>query len=248
MLWIINDRFIKLKSYSLSMREEILRSLGLSDKEIKTYLASLQLGTSPVQKIANFAGINRTSAYDLLKSLEHKGFVSYTIQSGKRMYQPTPPNKIIDMLKEREELVKKILPELNSLSRTAGKRPNIEVYTGKDGLKSIFENILNEARSFSCIASKNQLIKLFEFYFPHFVNQRKKKRIKVRIISEAQPFDKTAPYKLIRKKIKTATWLYNRKIAMISLEENDPIGILINEKNFYETHQMMFELLWKARL
>ena len=66
------------------MKEKILTSLGLTDKEVKIYLASLQLGSSLVQKIANFAKLNRTSAYDLLKSLEQKGFISYTIQSGKR--------------------------------------------------------------------------------------------------------------------------------------------------------------------
>lgn len=226
------------------MKEEILKSLGLSDKETKIYLANLQLGSSLVQKIANFAGMNRTSAYDLLKSLEQKGFVSYTIRSGKRSYQATQPNKIIHMLKEREELVKKILPELNSLSESVGKRPNVEVYTGKEGLKTIFEDILNDCDSFLCIASKNHLFKLFKYYFPHFVERRKKKGIKVKIISEVQPFDKKAAYKLIKQKIKTATWLYNRKIAMISLEEKEPIGILINEKNFYNTQKMMFDLLW----
>jgi sugar-specific transcriptional regulator TrmB len=226
------------------MKEEILKSLGLSDKEIKIYLASLQLGSSLVQNIASFAGLNRTSAYDLLKSLEQKGFVSYAIQSGKMFYQATQPNKIISMLKEREELVKKILPELNSLSQSTSKRPNVEVYMGKDGLKTIFENILSEAKSFSAIASRSQLQNLFEFYFPHFVERRKKNKIKVRIISEVQPLDKEAPYKLIKSKIKTATWLYNGKIAMVSLEEKEPIGILVNEKNFYETHQMMFDLLW----
>lgn len=234
----------KLKKDIMRMKEEILKSLGLSDKEIKIYLASLQLGSSLVQDIANFAKLNRTSAYDLLKSLEQKGFVSYTIQSGKRFYQATQPNKIIGMLKEREELVKKILPELNSLSESTTKRPNVEVYMGKEGLKTIFENILSEAKSFSVIASKNQLANLFEYYFPHFVERRKKNKIKVRIISEVQPLDKEAPYKLIKKNIKTATWLYNGKIAMVSLEEKEPIGILINEKNFYETHQTMFDLLW----
>jgi len=83
--------------YSLIMKEEILKSLGLSDKEIRLYLTSLQLGSSLVQNIANIAGLNRTSTYDLLKSLEQKGFVSYTIQSGKKFYQATQPNKIIDI-------------------------------------------------------------------------------------------------------------------------------------------------------
>lgn len=95
------------------------------------------------------------------------------------------------------------------------------------------------------MASKNQLIKLFKFYIPHFVKRRIKNKIKVKLITEVPPLDKKAPFKLINKKIKTATWLYNGKIAMISLEEKEPIGILINEKNFYETHKMIFELLWE---
>ena len=227
------------------MKVEVLKSLGLSDKEIKIYLANLQLGSSLVQKIANFAGLNRTSTYDFLRSLEQKGFVSYMIQSGKKFYQATQPNKLIDMLREKEILVRKILPELNSLSESIGKRPNVEVYSGKDGLKSIFENILAEAKSFSCIASTNHLSKFFKYYLPHFVDRRKEKGIKVRIISDIQPLDRDAPYKLIKKKIRTATWLYNGKIAMISLEEKEPIGILIHEKNFYETHKMMFNLLWE---
>jgi HTH-type transcriptional regulator, sugar sensing transcriptional regulator len=226
------------------MREEVLKSLGLSDKEIKIYLANLQLGSSLVQSIANFAGLNRTSAYDLLKSLEYKGFVSYTIQSGKKSYQATKPNKIVDILKEKEVLVKKILPELNSISKIVGKRPHIEVFTGKNGIKTIFEQILSEAKEFSCIASRKQMLKLFKYYFPHFVEKRKKKNISVKLIGDSQPIDKTALFKPLKKKIKTAFWLYNKKIAMISLEEKEPIGILIDEKNFFETHKMMFDLLW----
>lgn len=229
-----------------NMKEEILNSLGLSNKEIKIYLANLQLGSNLVQNIANFAELNRTSAYDLLKSLEQKGFVSYTIQSGKRFYQATNPNKLIGMLKEKEQLVKKILPELNSLSESVGKRPNVEVYTGKNGIKTIFEEILSEAKEFSIIGSKEDSLKLFKYYFPYFVKRRKKRKMKVRIISEAPPLDKEVPYKIIKKKIKTQMWLYNKKIAMVSLEEKEPIGVVIEEKNFYETQKMMFDMLWES--
>ncbi|NQZ85091.1 MAG: TrmB family transcriptional regulator [Nanoarchaeales archaeon] len=227
------------------MKEEILKSIGLTDREIKIYLANLQLGSSLVQNIANFANLNRTSAYDLLKSLEQKGFVSYAITSGKKIYNAISPNKILGMLKEKEMMVKKILPELNLLANGVGSRPNVEVYVGKNGLKTIFENILSDSKSFCCIASKDELNKLFKYYFPQFVKRRINNGIKVKIISDSIPFDKNAPYKLIKKKIKTATWLYDGKIAMISLNEDEPIGILINEKNFYETHKMMFDLLWE---
>jgi sugar-specific transcriptional regulator TrmB len=226
------------------MKEDMLRSWGLNDKEVRIYLANLKLGSSSVQKIANFAAVNRTSTYDLLKSLERKGFASYTIQSGKKYYHATNPNKLSDILKEREDMLKKALPELQNISESIVKRPKVEIYTGKDGLKNIFEDILNTAKSFEGIASKKQLFKLFKYYLPHFVERRKKKGIKVRLINETEPYDTSVPYKLMKSKIKTATWLYNGKIAMISLEESEPIGILIEEKNFFKSQKMMFDFMW----
>jgi sugar-specific transcriptional regulator TrmB len=197
-----------------------------------------------VQNIASFAGLNRTSAYDILNSLQNKGFVSCAIKSGKKHYMATQPSRLLSMLKVKEALVSKIIPELDAISASVSKRPNVEVYVGKDGLKTIFENILSESKQFSCIASKKHLFKLFKYYFPHFVDRRIKAGITVRIISDIQPHDKKAPFRIIKADIKTATWLYNGKIAMISLEEKDPIGIVIDEKNFNHSQQMMFNLLW----
>jgi len=226
------------------MKEEVLRSLGLSDKEVKIYLANLQLGNSLVQEIANFAGLNRTSAYDLLKSLEQKGFVSYVIQSGKKYYQSAQPNKIVNLLKEKEDSLMKVIPDLNNIAESVGKRPKVEVYIGKNGLKTVFEDILNEAKECKVMASNEQLNNLFENYIPNFAVRRKKKRINVKIICDKKLIDKKLKYKVIKKNIKTATWLYNGKIAMISLEKKEPTGIIIVEKNFYATQEMMFDILW----
>lgn len=227
------------------MKEEALSALGLNEKEIEVYLSCLKRGSSLVQDIAISAKQNRTSTYDILASLEKKGFVSFTISSGKKHYQATNPKNLLNLFKEREKLIEGALPELNSLVKSHITKPRIEVFLGKNGLKTLFEEILNEADSFYCIASKKQLFDLFTFYFPHFVERRKKNKIKVKILSNEKPFDKDAPYKIIKKPLKTATWIYNGKIVMVSLEESEPIGILIDEKNFYETHKAIFELLWE---
>ncbi len=228
------------------MKEKALLALGLNRKESQIYLANLRIGYSLVQDIAKNAKMNRTSAYDLLDSLEKKGFVSHTISSGKKYYQATNPQNLFNLLKEKESLVKQALPELNAIKESVTKKPpNIEVYMGKNGLKTIFEDILQNSKYFDCIASKKHLFELFKFYFPHFVKRRVKQRIKVRIISNEQPYDKKAPYKLINNNLKTATWLYNNKIAMVSLEEKQPIGIIIDEKNFFDTQKLMFDLLWE---
>jgi len=227
------------------MKEEALKLLGLNDKEIQVYLACLKLGSSLVQEIALSAKQNRTSTYDILSSLEKKGFVSFTISSGKKHYQAINPKNLLSLFKEREKLIQEALPELDSLMTSHVEKPRIEVFVGKNGLKTLFEGILKDAESFYCIASKKQLFKLFTFYFPHFVERRKKMGIKVKILSNEMPFDRDAPFKIIKKPLKTATWIYDGKIVMVSLEQAEPIGIMIDEKNFYETHKALFELLWE---
>lgn len=234
----------KYKYIIYHMKEIALEALGLNTKESQIYLSNLKLGSALVQDISKSAKINRTSTYDLLANLEKKGFVSYTITSGKRYYQATNPDRLLTLLKEKETLVKKSLPELKSLVEFSTKKPNVEVFVGINGIKTIFESILEESTSFYCIASKIHLSNLFKYYFPQFVKRRIKKKIAVKIITDDKPYDKNAKYKLIKKSLKTATWIYNGKIVMISLEENEPIGILIEENNFYQTHKIMFEILW----
>lgn len=246
MLSKTNDKFKYAAKFQRMMKEQALSALGLNEHEIKIYLANLRLGSSLVNEISSAAKLNRTSCYDLLKGLENKGFVSYAIKSGKRYYQATHPNKIKDLLKEKEKLVEKALPELALLHKSVVKKPSVEVYIGKEGVKSIFEDILRDADSFVTIASKKHLFKLFKYYFPHFVKRRIDKGIKARLITDAEPYDKKANYKVLKKKFKTATWVYNDKIAMVSLDEVEPIGIIIKEKNFADTYRMMFDIIWDS--
>ena len=226
------------------MKEDALKLFGLNDKEVAVYLANLQLGSSLANEIAKNAELNRSSTYGILYSLERKGFVNYTLESGKRHYHAIDPTKLLGLLKERELFIKDALTELQDIKESVIKKPKVEVYTGINGLKSIFEDILENSKEFECIASKKHLSELFKYYLPQFVKRRIKGGIRVKIITDAKPYDKKAPYKLIRENIKTATWIYNGKIAMISLEQKEPIGILIEEKNFYNTHKIVFGILW----
>jgi len=50
----------------------LLESVGLMPSESKVYLASLELGPSPVQTIAQKSGISRTAAYDAISQLSER--------------------------------------------------------------------------------------------------------------------------------------------------------------------------------
>ena len=233
------------ETFCCSMKEQALESLGLNKKEIAVYLVNLQLGSSLVQNIAKRANLNRTSTYDILASLERRGFVSYTVTGGKRYYQATDPRKLIGLLKEKESLVRKALPDLVALKESVAEKPNVEVYIGINGIKSVFEDVLRTGEDISVLASKEHVFDFLKYYIPHFVDRRVKLGIKARLILDVPPHDPKAEYRLIKKKLKTIMYLYGGKIAMMSLGKA-PMGILIDEANFYESHLEMFNLLWDA--
>lgn len=228
------------------MKEIALESLGLNEKQSKVYLANLQLGSSLVHEIASFANMNRTSTYDILHSLERHGFVSQALSSGRRYYQALEPKKLLGLVREKEMLVRGALPELTGLAESATRRPKVEVFVGYNGVKSLFEDILRHARTLYSISSKKQVVRLFKYVFPHFVEERKRKGIKAKLILDDEPLDPDAEYKIINKRLKVATWFYNNRIALISLEKNEPVGVLIHEKNFYHMQRVMFDMLWDA--
>lgn len=49
-----------------------LQQYGLSEKEAKVYLTTLQLGSAPGSSIARNAGENRATVYTLLKELQKR--------------------------------------------------------------------------------------------------------------------------------------------------------------------------------
>lgn len=112
-----------------------LLNLGLNQKEAEVYLAALQLGMSSVQKIAQKAEINRTSAYSYIKNLISRGLLTSIDKNGKQFYIAEKPEKLkffYEMqeqeLKRKKEAIDKIMPELESLYNVAVDRPTVQFY------------------------------------------------------------------------------------------------------------------------
>ncbi len=96
---------------------ESMEKLGLSQYEIKAFLALLMLGVGSAEVIAKNAKIPRTSAYKVLDSLEKKGFI-VSSEGRPKMYKPENlkalKNRIIgeiDELFEKLEFVESIFME-----------------------------------------------------------------------------------------------------------------------------------------
>ncbi len=233
-------------------KEEALKGIGLSEKEIKVYLALLVLGQSSVNAIAKKSNINRVTCYDLLKVLSEKGFVSYVIRSGVKYFEAVNPSKFIDDLKEKQEKIQTILPELQQIKGSIIEKLNMETYEGINGLKSIFNDILKENKQTDFIGAP-RMLKSLEFYFPHFIKQKRKQNIFSRVITEdcKEMFDykKKSPKKYIKMKfiknnINITKIIYGNKVAFLTFNKENSIGILIQDKELAEQERQLFNMLY----
>ena len=84
-----------------------LRKLGLTEKEVRVYLASLELGPSSVLNIAQKTGLARPTTYEIVKSLENKGLFAETKQKKKRYFVAQSPERILGLLRVQKEKLKK---------------------------------------------------------------------------------------------------------------------------------------------
>jgi sugar-specific transcriptional regulator TrmB len=85
-----------------------LKEFGLSEKEAKTFLASLKLGPAVVQDIAKEAGLTRPSVYLMVEAMRKRGLMTVYKRGKKSIYRAGHPNllKYVNS-QDKARLVKK---------------------------------------------------------------------------------------------------------------------------------------------
>jgi sugar-specific transcriptional regulator TrmB len=228
--------------------KEALEKFGLNDNEIKVYTACLQIGSSSVTRISEKAEIYRTLTYEILKSLTEKGLVSSVVKNKKKYFEAASPNQLKALLKEKEKLIDGVLPELTAMQKVIGvKKPTITMYEGKAGIKAILEDLLATGKDFVAYSSAQNLAKLLKYYLPHFLERRVKKGLKCKLILNSKPLEmRGTEYRIIPHEFTMVSYVYGDKVALITLVEEEPIGVIIENKIIAQNQMIAFELMWQA--
>src|SRR3989344_6072905 len=132
-----------------------LERAGLLKNDRSVYLALLEIGSATVSNLARKTGLHRSYVYDILDKLIDLGLVSFTIKNNKKFFNIENPKRIIKLVenkkeeleKDREE-ISKILPQLIEKQRSALEEQEARVFVGKEGIKSILEDVLNVGKDF----------------------------------------------------------------------------------------------------
>ncbi len=225
-----------------------LKEAGLTNNEIKVYLALLELGPSQAGLISRKAGLHRRTVYDTADMLIKKGLVGYILKNNRRVYQASDPKRIMGLVKEKEDAVLHVINDLQAKYIAVKEKEETNFYKGKEGLKTIFEDQLDSKEILVLGASKLAYDSL-KNYFKWYDAARKQKKIKARIISQDKSIKHIplAEIKYLPEKYSSpiSINIYGDKTATI-LWTPQPMAIVIKNKNIADGYRNYFELLWNV--
>ncbi|MBI4994884.1 hypothetical protein HZC21_04560 [Candidatus Peregrinibacteria bacterium] len=247
--------------------QNILKDFGLSEPEIKVYLASLELGSQPASIIAKKAGLKRGHTYNMLERMIQKGIVQEFTKHKVRYFNSRSPATFMSILEHRQDELKKlrqgliqVIPDLQRIFNPLLLQPKARFFQGVEGIKEIYEDT---------IRVKNQNIYGigdFEYYFPeqknkelnewiwNYADRRAKKNIwYIGIVNKSYMSDLAYRRRKKQKrklKMLKAVYLpveiniYGNKVAIASTYR-DMVGLIIEDAPIAENLKNFHQSIWK---
>jgi predicted transcriptional regulator len=242
------------------MYEEILTKFGLIPNEAKVYEALLELGESSVQKISLKAGIHRRTVYDELKKLSDKGLVIESMIKGEKRFVCNNPNKLLEILKEKENMISSVMPGLKAKFEETPVEEEAKLYKGIEGVKNYLQDILDTGEDVYFIGAKAMwLDPRLKHFLANFKKERKKRGIKFYHIfdwevKERQPEILRVvgrPYKFLPKEYSSPTMVdifgpYVVTFIGVSPGQlpTEPIQFVMKSRKLADGYRQFWKFMW----
>ena len=260
------------------VKDEFLSRLrkifGLNLYEVKVWTALLSRGTSTAGELSNISDVPRSRTYDILESLEKKGFI--IMKLGKPIkFVALKPEEVVERVKKNlmvqaKEKTKRletlrgdeVLEELSTLFTKGIKFVEPSDLSGslrgRQNLYNHLDMMVRDAeKTITIVTTAEGLNRKLEALMPS-LEKCKKRGIKIRIAAPidknnlkiAKEFKKVAEVRNIEK-IKARFMVIDSTQLMFMLlddekfHQNYDLGIWINTEFFAQALEQMFELAWK---
>jgi len=232
-----------------------LKELGFSQKEQDVYLALLKWGQLPASVLARHLNIKRTTIYDPINALLRNNLISVLLKNNVAHYYVDDIRKIYFLEKQKADLARKMLPELEAIRRQS---PGVQMryYQGREAYRELYETILR-SRPKEILAWLN----LDAFYKEldmereeQWTKERVKNKIHARLILVESELSKDFSRKdkenyretcFLKKEkpFNAACFLYEGHLAFFNPTDNVS-GIDIADPQFFDLQLQLFETQW----
>ena len=261
---IVNDEFLS----------RLRKIFGLNLYEVKVWTALLSRGTSTAGELSNISDVPRSRTYDILESLEKKGFI--IMKLGKPIkFIALKPEEVVErvkknQLKEAKDRAKRldalkkdeVLHELNSLFTKGIKFVEPTDLSGsmrgRQNLYNHLDMMIRDAEeSIVIVTTEEGLSRKMEALLPS-LEKCKKRGISIKIaapinknnIQVAKDFKKVGEVRDLDKMKARFVIIDGNQVMFMLLDDekfhpNYDVGVWINTEFFAKALEQLFELAWK---
>ncbi len=228
---------------------KVLEKMGFSPNEIKVYLVLNDHGSTKAGRVSKLASIDRSSCYNALKLLQEKGLASYVSIGKVKWFQAVGPRRLLDYLKEQEEDVNSILPELQLRHKSRKIEGQVRMFKGLKGIKTIFLDIARTGKDNYVFGSEGQFTERMTDFAYQFDKLKQQKKIHTYLLirkerKEADSKTTTYRYAPAIAESSAVTNIYGNKIAII-IWTDEPEGIIIENEAAAKAYKSYFDFMWK---
>jgi HTH-type transcriptional regulator, sugar sensing transcriptional regulator len=241
--------------------EQYLQNIGLEAKEAKVYLAGLQLGPTTIVELSKASNIKRSTVYEVIESLKEKNMINISQKGKRKIFSAQDPDNLLLYLKQKENVLSQIMPDLEALKNTSAKKPAIRIFEGQKGLEQIYEDMIKKPGELLILAAPREKISkgLLDF-LNEWRYRRYKARVPVRRVNVNETGDDNNDNQKVEKPEKmevikylpinnypfsVGTYIYRNKVAFISYAEQEMVGVVIRSPELNNTMKLVFEFFWK---
>ncbi len=244
--------------------EALLRSIGLTHNESLVYLALASLGPGGASDVAEKSGVQRTLVYDTLKRLVEKGLVSQADIDGRKVFKAAEPSRLKASVEERQKSVLENASKLVGLLEKTyafSAKPTVEMYTGVEGLKTVFTQEIEELPE-GGVLKVQRMQPGVAIWSPVFMAWWHKRRIQKKIVLRGivdlspQAFQRgkeleKLPFTELRYLSEAlpspVTYhVFGSKASVMAMAEEESLGIIIESKVVAKSLEENFDVIWAS--
>jgi len=124
------------------MLQEDLKTLGLSENEVRVYIALVGSGKIRAADVIKTTGLHRNLVYQALEELVSRRLATKTTHAGVFHFQATSPEHFRDQLREQDLVAARVIKTLEERERRS--EQELTVYEGEDAIRSFSLKIASE--------------------------------------------------------------------------------------------------------
>jgi len=247
------------------MDVEPLRKLGLTEGEIKVYIALVRLGETSSGPIVEQSGVSVSKVYTILDRLAQKGLAAHVLRQKTKYFRAADPQRLLsylreqqDDLKHQETKLKTLVTELSPLTGTAFTGDMVQVYDGLRGIQTARERtltIMKKGEQMWIVGIARTPYDRLTPYFEEYHSRRCHKGIRCRYLYDEYartPFgEKSATYpfsevRYLPPSMITHAWMeIYADTVTIGINKSSSFSVVIQNQEVADSFRIYAELLWK---